>query len=234
MIIDVLTHVPFENAANIECWAKLRGHSIRYCHLYDGQKLPNPENVDFLAVMGGPMNVYDTAIYPWLADEKRFIEKVIKSSISAIGICLGGQLIADVLGAKVKRNTHREIGWHDVFKISQDDNLLLSSFPEKFTAFQWHGDTFDIPAGAVHLATSDACKNQAFQYCKNVLGLQFHIEYTRQSIDSIIENCRDEMDGSIYAQTEKQIYDSMYYIEENRRLLFDLMDNISKGVVNER
>lgn len=233
MVVDVLMHVPFEDAANIESWARLRGHSIRYCHLYAGQALPDIEDVEFLAVMGGPMNVYDVDIYPWLKDEKRFIEKIIKCSTPVIGICLGGQLIADVLGAKVKRNDHREIGWHDISKTVQDDNSLLSSFPDKFTVFQWHGDTFDIPAGTILLASNDACKNQAFQYGRNVLGLQFHIEYTKHSIDVLFDNCRDEMDGSIYVQTERQIYDNMHHVDVNSRQLFDLMDNF-QGVLNER
>lgn len=228
MIVDVLTHVPFEDAANIESWAKLRGHSVRYCHLYAGQPLPDIREVEFLAVMGGPMNVYDTDIYTWLVDEKRFIEKIIKRSIPVIGICLGAQLIADVLGAKVRRNAYREIGWHDVFKTAQDNNLLLSSFSDRFTTFQWHGDTFDIPAGAVHLAFNDACENQAFQYGQNVLGLQFHIEYTKHSIDILLDNCRDEMDGSIYVQTEKQIYDNMSHVDENCKMLFKLMDNFKR------
>ena len=109
-----LGHVPFEDAANIGLWAHRRGYEVTHTQLYTGQPLPDVEEIDALAIMGGPMNIYQHRDHPWLIEEKRFIERAIQAHIPVIGVCLGAQLIADVLGAKVAQNRDIEIGWFEI------------------------------------------------------------------------------------------------------------------------
>lgn len=200
MNIHVLMHVPFEDAANIGVWAESRGHTLSYTRLYDGEKVPAPETFGMLAVMGGPMNIYEHDAYPWLVAEKTFIKQAIDTGKKVIGVCLGGQLIADVLGGNVTQGQHKEIGWHGITQTPQAADSLFSALPREMTIFQWHGDTFSIPPGAVHIAASDACENQAFQYGSNVLGLQFHMEYSQESIEKMLNHCADEIVEAPYIQ----------------------------------
>jgi GMP synthase (glutamine-hydrolysing) len=194
MKIHWLQHVPFEGLGCIEPWLIENGRHISCTRFWAGDRLPDIGSVDGLIVMGGPMGVYDEAIYPWLAEEKAFIRKIVAQNTPVLGICLGAQLIAEVLGSNVRKNRHREIGF---FPVTGDGKI----FPAKFTAFHWHGDTFGIPDGAEHLASSSACENQGFIYKNNVLALQFHLETTEQSLLSLYEHCQNEITGGPFIQT---------------------------------
>jgi GMP synthase (glutamine-hydrolysing) len=206
MRIHYLQHVPFEGLGHIETWALQQGHGLSATALFSGEPLPTPEAFDLLVIMGGPMGVYDTDEYAWLTPEKRFIEQALRAGKKVLGICLGAQLMADVLGAKVYKNRHKEIGWHPVARAAGADNSPLADlFPAQFQAFHWHGDTFDLPAGALHLAQSEACRHQAFFYPPGVLGLQFHLESTEASIAQLIANCGDELVPGPYIQGEVDI-----------------------------
>ncbi len=163
--------MPFEDAANIGAWAEQHGCTVTSTQLYTGAPLPQIEEIDALAVMGGPMNVYQHRDHPWLLQEKRFLEQAIRAGIPTIGVCLGAQLVADVLGAKVVQNPHIEIGWFEVETVTEsagaepnDHPPLPRDLPTRFMAFHWHGDTFEIPRGAIRIAQSRACRNQAFEY----------------------------------------------------------------------
>jgi GMP synthase-like glutamine amidotransferase len=134
--------------------------------------------------MGGTMSVYREEEIAWLKPEKEFVKKVIETDKPALGSCFAAQMIADVLGGKVTKNPHKEIGWHNIRSVEgknpndiRNPKLPSCMFPE-FTGFKWHGDTFEIPAGAVKLFESEACPNQGFIYNGNVLGLQLHLEAT--------------------------------------------------------
>jgi GMP synthase-like glutamine amidotransferase len=155
-------------------------------------------DIDGLIVMGGPMGVYDEAVYPWLADEKIFIKQIIDQNKPVLGICLGAQLIADVLGAEVRSAGNKEIGF---FPIIGNPEHEFSKPWKTGTVFHWHGDTFGIPDGAVHLASSAATKNQAFLFKDNVLALQFHLETTEESLMSLYENAKDEIVEAPFIQT---------------------------------
>ncbi len=201
-----LGHVPFEDAANIGVWAKRHGYAVTDTQFYAGEALPAVQEIDALAVMGGPMNVYQYRDHPWLLDEKRFIERAIEAGVPTIGVCLGAQLIADVLGAKVYQNPQVEIGWFELQTVAKPSSEgLLRDLPEHFMAFHWHGDTFDIPSGAAHLARSEACRNQAFQYDRHVVGLQFHLEYSARSIEKMLVHCADELVAAPFIQSRDQI-----------------------------
>ena len=192
-----------------------------------GDHPADSSEIDILAIMGGLMNVYQYRDYPWLKEEKKFIEKAINRKIKVIGICLGAQLIADVLGARVTQNPYVEIGWHDVTltDVGANSNILMG-FPKTFIAFHWHGDTFEIPDGASHLAYSEACANQAFKYENNVIGLQFHLEYSQESIEKMLDNCSDELVGAQYVQNKERIRFNYHLLKQNTGLLKKIFKNM--------
>jgi GMP synthase-like glutamine amidotransferase len=228
MKIHCLAHVPFEDAANIGRWAKLRGHSLTYTHFFKEETLPPLERVDMLTIMGGPMNVYEHDVYPWLAAEKQFIRQAIDAGKKIVGVCLGAQLLADVLGGRVTANAHKEIGWHTVTLTPQAaQSKVFSALPPELQVFHWHGDTFSLPPGAVHLASSAACENQAFQVGETVLGLQFHMEYTKESIEKMLKFCADELVEAPTIQTPEQIRDGYGTIAQNTAWLYTLLDVFS-------
>lgn len=229
MKIHYLQHVPFEGIASIDNWVKTNGHTVEGTKLYAGETPAEVIDFDMLVVMGGPMNIYEEDKYPWLAEEKKYIKKAVTAEKTVLGICLGAQLIADVLGARVYKNTHREIGWYPVTLTREAKNTtVFNSLPEKFTAFHWHGDTFDIPPGAVRTAASEACPNQAFEYEKRVVGLQFHLESSAVSIEALLENCSDDLVEGGYIQTPGEIRASFQYIEHLNRLMDSLLNRLAE------
>jgi GMP synthase-like glutamine amidotransferase len=201
MRIHYIQHVPFEGPASIGQWAQDHGHHLTSTRVYEKPGFPGIDSLDWLVIMGGPMGVYDELQYPWLMAEKEFVRKSIDAGKVIIGICLGAQLIAEVLGAKVFANKYKEIGWFLVELTPEASASNLFGFlPESFTAFHWHGDTFTLPQGAVHLARSEGCEHQAFLYKERVLGLQFHLESTPQSVKELAQNCKHEVVPDRYIQ----------------------------------
>lgn len=224
MRVHHLQHVPFEGLSSIESVLKEKGHQLSSTHLYDGQPLPPVNDIDWLIVMGGPMGIYDENIYPWLKEEKQFIKKAINSGKIVLGICLGAQLIASALGAKVYKNKYREIGWFNIRRSPDTINTILSTaMPESTEVFHWHGDTFDIPEGASILAESEACKNQGFIIDDRVVALQFHLETTVESAKALIENCSGELDGSVYVQTENELLSNKQRFININRIMIDVL-----------
>jgi GMP synthase (glutamine-hydrolysing) len=176
--------------------------------------------------MGGPMGVNDDKC-PWLTEEKKFIEKSVAANKIVIGICLGAQLIASVLGAKVYKNEHKEIGWYPVRTTeAAQDSLVFRTLPKEFMAFHWHGDTFDIPSGAIKMAESNGCANQAFEYNVKVIGLQFHLESTRDSIDKLITNCGDEIVESKYIQPSEKMLRAVNEVTLTNQSMRTFLDNL--------
>lgn len=225
MRIHHLQHVVFEGLGSIEPFLRSKGHDLTASHLYKGDSLPSVDNIDCLIVMGGPMGIHDDEVYPWLQDEKKFIRQAIEQGKTVIGICLGAQLIASVLGAKVGRNAYREIGW---FKIRRDpavlDTCLADVFPAQLEVLHWHGDTFDIPAGAVPIASSEACQNQGFIYNNRVLGLQFHLETSYEGALALIKHCGDELDASTYVQNKEEISGDAAWFETLNHSMYDVLE----------
>lgn len=199
-----LQHVPFEGLGSIGSWLRAVDHKLTSTRFFESEVLPDINEIDFLVVMGGPMSANDDNEFPWLTVEKKFIRTVVESGKSVLGICLGAQLIASAMGARVYKNPVKEIGWFPVQGIPSPDSSSLS-FPSSMVAFHWHGETFDLPSGATLLAKSEGCENQAFQIGASIVGLQFHLETTPESAQAIVSNCRDELIPSQYVQTEKEI-----------------------------
>lgn len=225
MHLHYLQHVPFEGLGYIAQWAETHGHSISCTSLYAEEPLPALSTFDTLVVMGGPMGVHDTALYHWMTPEKQFIEDALKQNKKVLGICLGAQLIADVLGAKVYPNLEKEIGWHSVTCSPDIQHTHWAKIiPPRFWAFHWHGDTFDLPAGALHLAQSKACCHQAFFYPPTVIGLQFHLEATRQSIAQLIQHCGHELEPAPHVQTADAIEAKTDLIAPSNQLMGSILD----------
>ncbi|MBM9613877.1 type 1 glutamine amidotransferase [Desulfobulbus rhabdoformis] len=193
MRLHYLQHVPFEGLGSIEHWAVSSGGQISCTRLYAGDRLPALVDFDYLVVMGGPMNIYEEAKYPWLAREKEFLQEAVAADKPILGICLGAQLIADVLGAQVYKNTEKEIGWFPINIAQEAPEEIRSLFPVDLRVMHWHGDTFNLPKGSVLLARSQACPHQGFIYKNRVIGLQFHLETTKESLQSLIDHCADEI-----------------------------------------
>lgn len=199
-----LQHVPFEGLGCIAPWLKTHNIDTGVTRFFAGDPLPDPDAVDFLIIMGGPMGVNDQGQHPWLAPEKAFIRTIIRSGKPVLGICLGAQLMASAMGAGVYPNGEKEIGWFPVWSTgtASEDSF---AFPESFEVFHWHGDTFDLPENAVHLVRSRACEHQAFQMGNRALGLQFHLETTEDSAAAMVEHCGHELVNAPWIQTGEEI-----------------------------
>jgi GMP synthase (glutamine-hydrolysing) len=204
--IHYLQHVSFEGPAAIGDWASARGHAQSATRLDEGARLPDPSSLDWLVVMGGPMGVGDEDRFPWLSAEKRFIERTLSAGKTVLGICLGAQLLADVLGARVYPNRHREIGWFPVETTEAARATDLFGFlPPRDMAFHWPGDTFDQPRGAFRMARSAASENQAFVWDASAVALQFHFEATDESVRALIANCGHEIVAGDYIQSREEM-----------------------------
>lgn len=202
--IHYFQHVPFEGLGSIEDWAKGRGHTLTCTRLFTDDPFPAIDSFDWLIVMGGPMGVYEGDRHPWLYGEVAVIRAAIARGRRVLGICLGAQLIAAALGAKVYPGTHREIGWWPIEKTGSGGPL--AALPDGATVFHWHGDTFDLPEGAQRLACSAGCANQAFRYGDRVLALQFHCEVTGPGIEQMLADGMAELvEGQPYIQSADEI-----------------------------
>ncbi len=226
MRIHFLQHVPFEGPARIATWARGRGHALATTALFRGDPLPRVRDFDWLVAMGGPMGVHDEAEYPWLIAEKKLIERTLRAGKAVLGVCLGAQLLADVLGARVFRNRHKEIGWFPARRApGAERSEIFRSLPGEFLVFHWHGDTFDLPAGALHGAESDGCWNQAFE-CGLAWGLQFHLEATPASVGALLQNCSAEIGSGPFEQSPAEMRR-----DPNRFLVLGpLLDNVLEGI----
>jgi len=225
--IHCLQHVPFEGPASIGDWISGHGHRLTTTHLYRGEVLPSVEAVDWIVVMGGPMNVYEYRLHPWLREEKKFLAAALEAKKIVLGVCLGAQLLAEVLGAKVYQNPEKEIGWLPIsLRSGSGTELFFSGVPRELTVFHWHGDTFDLPAGANWLASSVGCIHQAFAYGERVVGLQFHIETTPMSVAALIENCGNELTEGRFIQTAAKITEDRAHFRLNQQVLKTLLEQL--------
>lgn len=191
----VIQHIVCETLGTIA--GALEGAGISYQHIrpFAGDRVPKEiGGCTGLIVMGGPMGVYERDAYPFLADEMRLIEKTLQAQVPILGVCLGSQLLAATLGAAVTKGQRKEIGWYPVtLADSCKDDPLWTGVESPFTAYHWHGDVFELPSGAVGLASSALTKHQAFRYGRNAYGFLFHMEVTPVMIREMVENFRDEL-----------------------------------------
>ncbi len=194
-----LQHAPFEALGSIEAWLRTAGAVLKGTRFFESARLPELKDLDLLVVLGGPMSVNDEADFPWLVEEKCFIRECVKAGKSVLGICLGAQLIASAMGGRVYRNPVKEIGWFPVHGVPSLDGSTFC-FPPSLEVFHWHGETFDLPTGAIRIARSQACENQAFQVNRRVIGLQFHLETTPEAAQAMVSHCGAELTSAEYVQ----------------------------------
>jgi len=203
MKAHVLQHAPFEGLASIAQWLATQKAETTCSRFFENEKLPAVHGLDLVIAMGGPMSVNDETALPWLRDEKRFIREAVQTGVPVLGVCLGAQLIASALGARVYPNAQKEIGWFPVEATPVTGEEF--HFPRKLQVFHWHGETFDLPPSAVRIASSKACANQAFQVGRRTLALQFHLEVTPEAVHAFVENCGNELQPAPYIQTAVEL-----------------------------
>jgi GMP synthase-like glutamine amidotransferase len=223
MNIHFLQHVPFEDLGALEKWVMTPENRVTSTRLYEDSKLPFIELFDVLIVLGGPMSVHDEDRHRWLIAEKELIRKALDKGKKVIGICLGAQLIAEVLGASVSLNPVAEIGWYDVtLSEAALKHPLFKDFKASIPAFHWHGETFEIPSQAISIGQSLACKNQGFLWNDQVLALQFHLEITTAGINALIQHCKEDLKEGPYVQAADTL-NQPEHIAQTNQLALDLM-----------
>lgn len=201
--------------------------------LYSGDSLPDsPDAYSAVVPLGGPMNVDEDDKYSFLREEKRFLRQCIDQNIVILGVCLGSQLLARVFEAEVRPNPVKEIGWMHV-ELTREGEIspLFKGLPSPLPVFQWHGDTFDIPANAVHLARSGACVNQAFSVNDRFFGLQFHLEVGCSDVAEWARQYLPSMRG-LDAEQAKRLIESPEPDKASEVAAFSdrLIDNVLKIV----
>ena len=242
MRIHLLQHVPHEGPAGIADWAMARGHTLTATRFHLGEPLPAIGDFDMLVVMGGPMSVNDEAAHPWLRAEKDFIAATVQEDRRVLGVCLGSQMVASALGKRVYAASRPEVGWFPIqVRPEAAASRTFGGFPPSFTPFHWHGETFDLPEGAIHLAESAACPNQAFEVEFDggparggalLLALQFHLEATEGSVRMMYEGQREELAREAAATGSPTLAESALVGEPARYaplrpLLDDLLDRLT-------
>ncbi len=224
-----IKHIGIEGPGTIADFLEDNRISYTVVDLSSGDKVPKlQKNFQSVICLGGPMNVYEEEKYRFLREEDIFLKKVVEEEMPFLGICLGAQLIAKATGARVTKNPEKEIGWYRV--ILNDNGLkdgLFEGFPEVFKVFQWHGDTFSIPQGGKRLAFSELCQNQALKYGRNIYGIQFHVEVTKDMIAQWADAYKAELESLKGIVSDKQ-----KMLEDCIKLAKDYMKQTERFYVN--
>lgn len=228
MRVHIIQHVALEGPGAISEWARERGHSISITEQFRRGTLPAVGDFDFLVIMGGPMSANDGAQLDWLAGEKQLIAEAMGEEKAILGVCLGAQLLAQTLGARVYATPQKEIGWFPVhLTLEAERSRLFAGLPARMTVLHWHGETFDLPQGAVLLAESKLCRNQAFELDGRVLGLQFHLEVQPQGLERLIENSAAELTRAPAVQTAAEIRASSHLAQTLQPTLYTILDRLA-------
>ncbi|CAG5092392.1 Glutamine amidotransferase class-I [Thermobacillus xylanilyticus] len=233
MRLLLLKHFSFDDASVLLTWAKERGCPAEVFEPPSGQPFPPKESFDLLVVLGGPMSVFEEDKHPWLTAEKAFLREAIRCGKRVLGICLGAQMLAEALGGRVYRNGEKEIGWHPVRR-TEARHPLLAGLPEMFWSFHWHGDTFELPEGAVHLASSSACRNQAFAFGDRLLGLQFHLETTPACMTAMTEAWADELVPGRWIESAAAMLAKTARCADSAAYLHKILDRMLAAHAGER
>lgn len=234
----VVTHVPHEGPGAIGSYLLAQGDRVELCPIYLGASIPPPDAADLLVIMGGPMSVYDADRLPWLSREITLVTEHFNAGTPLLGVCLGAQLIATALGAAVYPGAHREIGWWPCMMapLSAPDDPWRDVFgtaPARPTVFHWHGDTFNLPAGAVLRASSAAYRNQLFTVGDRTVGIQFHVEMDDAGVRALTRASGSDLGRGAFDGTPTTADPATFFTREaalhrgfTRRFLFRLLDHL--------
>lgn len=229
MRILILQHDPLDGPGALVDWASERGHTLTICLICDGDTLPPLDSFDLLVSLGGPMGAYDGEKHPWLAAEKEYLRQALSTGKQILGLCLGCQLIADALGGKAFRHTCKEFGWQPIEPLEAGRKWFGTD--QAFKAFQWHGDTYSLPPGAVQLARNGAAEQQAFLLKgpsgNTVIGLQFHLEWTETMAREALAEPGVAPPPSPSVQTPEEILSDLSLFDSARSRFFMLMDRLA-------
>jgi GMP synthase (glutamine-hydrolysing) len=227
MRIHFIQHVPFESPGSITDWAEAYHHTTTYTKVFEAALFPAAESFDMLIIMGGPMGCHEEEKYKWMKEEKLFIKNAIAAKKKVLGVCLGSQLVAEALGAKVYSHAVKEIGWFPVEKVF--NHPLTDFLPPTFTTFHWHGDTFNLPNGAIQLFKTKACDQQGFVYNNHVATLQFHMEVREDLLQEMAAHERAELIKDTYVQTEEEIIQfAPPYLEKQKQYMYTFLNAFSQ------
>lgn len=222
----VIQHLHFEDLGNLQPVLQDSGYNIEYFNAVNPDHLDyiNKNTCDLLVVLGGPIGVYEEDSYPFLTQEKNIIKQRIEQKQAIIGICLGGQLIASVLGANVYASGEKEIGWKKISAIESSANNQFSKL-DQHHVLHWHGDTFDLPKGAKRIFSSARYPNQGFVYGENILALQFHVEVQPQRIEEWLVGHACEVSGLEVTGLEKN---AVNRIREDTKIHAPILQELAK------
>lgn len=227
MHIHYFQHDHFEDLGYIGDWAKKQNFATSVTRFDINPQLPKMEDFDWLVVLGGKMGVNDSQEYPWITEEIAFIRRAIEKGKTVIGICLGSQLVASALGAKVYKNTEPEMGfWPVKFLPAASIDPVFRHFPSEISAVHMHFDTFTIPGGAINMANSQITQCQAFRKGENVFCFQFHFEITPQNAALFIRETEPELVAGRYTQSPDQMLSSVSCLAENNMIFEKVLDQI--------
>ena len=226
MRILCIQHDPLDGPGALIEWARARDHSLSCFLICKGDPLPPLESFDLLVSLGGPMGAYEEEKHPWLIPEKEYLRQAFAAGKKILGLCLGCQLLADALGGKAFRHTRKEFGWQPIEPLPDGISWFGATTP--FQAFQWHGDTYSLPPGAIQLARNEATEQQAFLVRgpagSQVIGLQFHLEWTEEMGRDAVAEPGVAPPPSPFVQSPDEILSDLSLFESARSRFFALMD----------
>ncbi len=228
MKIHYLQHDDLVQACTIEQWATEQGILLSNTQVHKGEAFPDTSDFDLLIILGGRMGAYEEDAYPWLIDEKEFIKRAIAENKYVLGVCLGAQILAHVLGGLVHPHVHKEIGWWPVHFSPQIEGTILQGLPETVHLFEFHGDTFKLPTGVKLLASSAGCENQAFIYNDRVLAVQFHPEVSVEKT-KVLAQAVGNVEGP-YSQPAAHYMNEQAYFEQSKEVMFTILCNFKEQI----
>lgn len=225
MKIHCLLHTENPGHTFFPEWAALHDHAWQSTVVPAVPVLPSPQDTDCVIVLGGPMSAWEDQRYPWLRQEKQFVEAFIETGKPLLGVCLGAQILADVLGARTYPGPHKEIGWHSAEAAPEGRETWVGDLlPDRFETFFWHGDTFELPDGAVRIAGSAAFRNQGFVW-NQVLALQFHLEVKPEWVQMLVRRDAQELRPAAYVQSAETVLSKPGTLYRQNNLLMSRLLN---------
>jgi len=225
--LHILQHTIQDGPGFSSEWADSRGWKIQLISVSQNEKLPDPETRPNILILGGDMNIYQHRDHPWLIVEKQMLTQYIEAGCLMFGICLGSQLLADALGAKITQNPVKEIGWFPV-NFTSEARVYFPELPASLSVLHWHGDTFSLPQGAVRIAASSACPEQGFFWNNQVLALQFHPEVNNEA--SVIKSEDFTEMPTEFVQDRRTLVAGYYqYSALVKKIFFALLDGLFRN-----